>query len=311
MTEDNTASMLDRVLDWWFKPFAVQYIRIYEVLMCLTMVYYFGGYMTQMEWWIGDMGFHPSAAATSSHYLPPPPRPSAEWFSPIVTTFYFLVGIYLIGYGRRILNWVFFALAVYVQAMDQPSAFTINRMLILYFFMLGLQPFTKTVTDVAGKSKEVVSGWIVRIIQLTLTIQYTASGFCKMHGDWLDDSTLVRLNIVWTQSQGHYKNLISAWAVNDLPMPIWGMLAVTTLVFETGAVVFFFWKRTRLWTVFLGLMMHVAIAILMKDLIYFSMQMMMAYVFFLPESWVERIADWRNWNVFRSPKTAVDSFTDT
>ena len=36
-------SSIDKVLDWWFKPFHVQYIRIYEVLMCLTMVYY---------WWI-------------------------------------------------------------------------------------------------------------------------------------------------------------------------------------------------------------------------------------------------------------------
>ena len=288
-------SVIDSILDWWFKPFSVQYIRIYEVLMCLTMVYYFGGYMTQMEWWVGDLGFHASAAATSSHYLPPPPRPTAEWFTPIVVTFYLLSGIYLLGYGRRILNWVFFVLAVYVQAMDQPSAFTINRMLIIYFFMLGVQPFAQTVTDAAGKSKEVVSGWIVRIIQLTLTIQYTASGFCKMNGDWLHDNTIVRLNIVWTQSQGHYKNLISAWAVNDLPMPIWAILAITTLVFETGAVVFFFWKRTRLWTVFIGLMMHIAIAILMKDLIYFSVQMMMAYIFFIPESWAIKIADWRNW----------------
>ena len=147
--------------------------------------------------------------------------------------------------------------------------------------MLAVQPFATTLTDAAGKSKEVVSGWIVRIIQLTLTIQYTASGFCKMNGDWLSDSTIVRLNIVWTQSQGHYKNLISAWAVNDLPMPIWAMLAIITLVFETGAVVFFFWNRTRIWTVFAGLMMHIAIAILMKDLIYFSVQMMMAYVFFI------------------------------
>ena len=288
-------SIIDKVLDWWFKPFHIQYIRIYEVLMCLTMVYYFGGYMMQMEWWVGDLGFHASAAATSSHYLPPPPRPTSEWFAPIVTTFYLLSGVYLMGYGRRVLNWVFFALAVYVQAMDQPSAFTINRMLIVYFFMLGVQPFSTKVIDAAGKSKEVVSGWIVRIIQLTLTIQYTASGLCKMNGDWLSDSTIVRLNIVWTQSQGHYKNLISAWAVNDLPMPLWALLAIITLVFETGAVVFFFWNRTRIWTVFSGLLMHIAIAILMKDLIYFSVQMMMAYVFFIPESWVVWLGDWRNW----------------
>lgn len=292
---NESPTAMDRILDWWFRPFHVQYLRVYEVLMCLTMVYYFGGYMLQMEWWVGDLGFHASAEATSTHYLPPPARPSAEWFTPIVTTFYFLSGIYLMGYGRRVLNWVFFALAVYVQAMDQPSAFTINRMLIIYFFMLGLQPFSEQLVDAAGKSKEVVSGWIVRIIQLTLTIQYTASGFCKMNGGWLHDKTLINLNIVWTQSQGHYKNLISAWAVNDLPEPFWWGIAILTLVFETGAVVFFFWKRTRLWTVLIGLLMHIGIAILMKDLIYFSMQMMMAYVFFLPEAWVVKLADWRNW----------------
>ena len=94
------------------------------------------GYMLQMEWWVGELGFHASAAATSSHYLPPPPRPPAEWFTPIVITFYFLSGVYLMGYGRRVLNWVFFALAIYVQAMDQPSAFTINRMLANLFLRI-------------------------------------------------------------------------------------------------------------------------------------------------------------------------------
>ena len=62
----------------------------------------------------------------------------------------------------------------------------INRMLIIYFFHARRTAIcTNGDLMQQGKSKEVVSGWIVRIIQLTLTIQYTASGFCKMNGDWL------------------------------------------------------------------------------------------------------------------------------
>ena len=274
---------VDKIIHWWFRPYSVAYIRVFEFVLCLVMMYYFGTYALQMDWWVGEKGFHPSAAATSSHYLAPPPRPSAEWFSSIVMCFYFLCGLYLMGYGRRLLNWVFFALAVYVQAMDQASSFTINRMLIMYFLMLGLQPTTMVV-----KGEEMISGWLIRVIQLTVTIQYTASGFCKMNGDWLK-----RLDIIWTQSQGHYKNELAAWAVNDLPMPIWWALAIFTLVFETGAVLFFFWKRTRMLTVISGVLLHLGIAILMKDLIFFSVQMISAYVVFLPvaiiQVWHDRL----------------------
>ena len=277
---------VDAFLGWWFKPFDLLYFKIYEVLICGTMLYYFGGYLTQIDWWLGDMGFHASKAATSTHYLPPPPRPSSEWFSTIIVVFYTTGLVYLLGYGRRILNWVFFALCVYVQAMDQPTAFTINRMLIIYFLMLALRPSAMKILDETGKERAMVSGWMARIIQLTLTIQYTASGFCKMNGDWLD-----RADIVWTQSQGHYKNLISAWAVNDMPMPLWWALAAFTLAFETCAVVTFFWRKTRMWTIGTGLLTHIFIAILMKDLIYFSVQMMTAYIFFLPEHWVTKFRE--------------------
>lgn len=284
MTE-RIQQIVDAVLGWWFKPFHLSYFRFYEWMICATMLYYFGGYLMQIEWWIGDMGFHASAEATSTHYLSPPPVPPAEWYNTVIMTFTFLCGVYLLGYGRRVLNWVFFALCVYVQAVDQPSAFTINRMLIIYFLMLAIRPpvFMQTTDD--GEKKPMVSGWLARIIQITLGIQYTASGFCKMDGGWIRDGWLVG-NTVWTQSQGHYKNLISAWAVNDLPMPFWYALAAFTLVFETGAIVFFFWKRTRIPTVIAGLLMHIGIAILMKDLIFFSVQMMTAYIFFVPEKWV-------------------------
>ena len=43
----------------------------------------------------------------------------------------------------------------------------------------------------------------------------------------------------------HYKNIFSAYAVNYMPLPLWWCLAAATMIFETGAIFLFTWKRTR------------------------------------------------------------------
>ncbi len=276
------------LLDWWFKPQDVRVTRAFEIMVCTCMLYYFSGHLQTPEWWLTDKGFHVSAAATSSHYIPPPPLISAEWVTPAVVTFYVLGGIYLLGYGRRILNLVFCALCVYIQAMDQPSSFTINRMLIVYFFFLSVQPPEELIDG-----KRVVSGWLVRVIQLTLVFQYLGAGICKWYGgNWLDNvggGVIDSMNYtIWSQSQGHYKNMISVWALHTWPRFVWGGFAWATLIVETFSPLLFFirWKNIRLWALFAAFMMHVGIAVLMKDLIYFSFQMVCSYVFFLPKHWV-------------------------
>ena len=184
--------------------------------------------------------------------------------------------------------WFLFAISVYIQAVDQPSSFTINRMFIISFLILALQtPFY------FREGKEWAAGWVHRFFQATLLIQYGTAGVCKMvSGNWLikpiqeallgNPENLLRelntdpiylLNIVdpttvWGQSQGHYKNIISAWAIHHLPLPIWWCLAISTLIFEFGAPFFFIWKRTRIPVVIFGVLFHLGIAILMKDLIF-------------------------------------------
>lgn len=276
------------LLDWWFKPHDVRFIRAFEWLVCVAMLYYFGNHLQEGEWWLTEKGFHVSAAGTSSHYLTPPPLVPAEWLTPLSIAFYSLGGIYLLGYGRRVLNWVFFALCVYIQAVDQPSSFTINRMLIIYFLFLGLQPPAEEIDR-----RKMVSGWLIRIFQLTLVFQYFGAGICKWYGgNWMDNvggGLFESMNyVIWSQSQGHYKNEISAWAINVWPPFLWGMFAWGALAVETFSPVLFFMKSkpVRHAALFAGFMMHMGIAILMKDLIYFSLQMVCSYVFFLPESWV-------------------------
>lgn len=285
------------LLDWWFKPQDVRVTRMFEFLLCISMVYYFSGHLQTPEWWLTDKGFHVSAEATSAHYLPPPPLLPREWVMPAVYLFYTLGGVYLLGYGRRFLNPIFFALCVYIQAMDQPSSFTINRLLIVYFFMLSFQPSEEIV-----EGKRVVSGWLVRIIQLTLVFQYLGAGICKWYGgNWLDNvggGIIGSMNYtIWSQAQGHYKNLISAWAINTWPSFMWGGFAWGTLIVETLSPMLFFvrYKNIYLWAILAAFLMHLGIAVLMKDLIYFSFQMVCSYVFFLPDKWmttfVEKLQD--------------------
>ena len=249
------------------------------------MMYYFGHYLWQGELWLTDQGFHISAEATSSQYIPVPPLMTPEMVPFATGVFAVLSSLYLFGYGRKILNWVFCALCIYIQAMDQPSSFSVNRLLISYFFLLSLQPPEEEV-----EGKRVMSGWLFRIIQLTLALQYFGAGICKGYfGDWLNDMNYV----IWSQSQGHYKNLLSAWAIHEMPGFMWSFFAWGTLILETGAPFFLFYnKRTRLFCILGCFLMHLGIAVLMKDLIFFSFQMVTAYVFFLPEQWVLRPMEW-------------------
>ena len=76
-----------------------------------------------------------------------------------------------------------------------------------------------------------------------------------------------------------------------MPLPLWWCLAAATMVFETGAIVLFTWKRTRVAIVIFGVFFHLGIAILMKDLIFFSLQMITAYVFFVPSGWLYKLRD--------------------
>ena len=270
-----------RFLTFWFRPMDPLPLRIFEALLCISMVYYFAGYLKTPELWLTNEGFHLSEAATNTSYIPPPPLAPVAWVKTIVISFYTLCFIYIIGYGRRILNWVFFAGVVYVQAMDQPTSFTINRMFIISFLFLALQP---PVVVVDGKKR--ISGWIIRLFQATLLIQYCTAGICKMSpGDWEDRVG----DILWTHSQGHYKNYLSAWAVNHLPMFCFGIMGVMSLVFEFAAPVLFGWRKIRHYTVLFGIVFHLSIALLMKDLIYFSLQMITVYILFVDVNLIRRV----------------------
>jgi hypothetical protein len=270
--------MIDRFINWWFKPHRPLILRCFEVLICISMAYYFSSFFHRLDIWIGDGGYRVSTAATSSHYLDPPATVPDGYLMPVAIGFYLLCIIYLLGYARRVFAFVFFCICMYVQAVDQPSAFTVNRMFIVSFLLLALQP-----PEIEINGRKYVSGWIIRFFQITLILQYTTSGICKANpGDWIIfDPFSFHWNIVWTQSQGHYKTWLAAQAINELPFIFWAVTSLFSYLFELGAVVWFGWKRTRYFAIIFGIIFHMSIATLMKDLIYFSFQMITSYIFYV------------------------------
>ena len=283
---------LDDIINWWFKPHRPHVVRGFEILICISMAYYFSSFLHRLDIWIGNGGYRVSKEATSSHYLDPPPTVPDDLLIPVAVTFYILCAIYLYcccvsnsvaNFLRRMLAFVFFCICMYVQALDQPSAFTVNRMFIVSFFVLSMQP-----SEIVINGRNYVSGWIIRFFQLTLILQYSTSGICKANpGDWIIwDPFGFHWKIVWTQAQGHYKTWLAAQAIHDLPFIFWAIMSLLSYLFELGAVFWFGIKKTRYGAIIFGILFHLGIATLMKDLIYFSFQMITSYIFYVEHKYI-------------------------
>lgn len=132
------------------------------------------------------------------------------------------------------------------------------------------------------------SAWPVRVLQATLIIQYGTAGICKMaHGDWLD-----RTDILIGHSVGLYRTEVATWLIDILPHWAWVVQGVLALGFEIGAPILFIFKRLRPLAYMLGVGMHIVIAVMMVDLIWFSLQMVTFYILFVDGERLERFDGW-------------------
>lgn len=111
---------------------------------------------------------------------------------------------------------------------------------------------------------------------------YLASGIAKgFSGDWLKHH-----DVVYTQMQGVFCTDFAAWCLRALPVWSWTVMQWGTLLFELEAPVLFCMRKLRPAAFVLGMGMHLMIALMMKDLIFFSAQMWTFYALFVtPEQW--------------------------
>lgn len=275
------------VLDWWFAPIRPARLRVFERVFAATFILYMGAWLHGAEEWLTTAGFHyPLDLSDRAYSIPLPPLPPA-WLWPFVAVLIGAPLLVVLGIARRPALLVTTLCAFYVQRVDTYSAFTINKLYLVCFLLLLLAPAPREVAVEGGRAAR-QSAWPLRVIQATLIIQYGTAGICKvLHGDWLK-----RADILVGHSVGLYRTEAAAWLIDVLPHWAWVVQGVMALGFELLAPVLFIVKRLRPVAYVIGVGMHVVIALMMVDLIWFSLQMVTFYLVFVDGQRLERFEGW-------------------
>ncbi len=270
---------MEAFMDMWYRPVHPGRVRRFEQAFVVSFLLYMAERFRYAGEWLTSEGFHLTAATKSWYQVTPFPLLS-EWMVPVFGAILFGAGIAVIfGFQRRVCTGILLLCAIYAQNVDLPSAFTLNKFYILVFAVLATQPSAAVYSDDAGRPVLRQSGWALRTLQTTLIVQYLGAGICKVaYGDWL-----VHSDVLWTHVQGIYRTDIAAWMLRVLPKWTWTVQMLAALAFETVGPFLFIFRRTRLLAIIWGVLFQLLIAVTMHQLIYFSLQLMVFYILFLPE----------------------------
>ncbi len=250
-------------------------MRVFEVLFTFSFLIWMGRCFMTWEEWLTDRGFHlTETELTMLGY----PTPFELMTGPGVVCLAALIILaataHLLNYLRRLALLVLFGCTVYVQGADLMASFTLNKLYVGIYGVLLLSP---GYAHDAVTSQLKIPAVAVRVIQATLILQYLAAGLAKaFNGDWLFHG-----DVLHVQVQGVYRNEIAAWCLRHLPAWYWTVMQFTSLLFELEAPVLFCMRKLRWLAFVLGMGFHMMIALLMKDLIFFSLQMWTFYALFV------------------------------
>ncbi len=250
-------------------------LRIFEILFTASYLVWIGRCLLTWQEWLTNSGFHLEARELVKLGYPEPFE-LLTWPGVVCLTALICLSAvaHIFNHFRKLALVVLLGTALYVQGVDFMAAFTLNKLYVGVYGVLLIAPGYRRdpITQ-----QLVVSALAPRIIQTTLILQYFAAGLAKaFRGDWLNYA-----DVLYTQVQGVYRTDIAAWCLRHLPVWSWTVMQWISLLFELEAPVLFCVRRLRLLAILLGLGFHFLVAILMKDLIYFSLQMAAFYVLFV------------------------------
>ena len=273
---------------FWHDEIDAAPLAAFRQAFAWTMLIYFWAWSRNAEEWLTASGYHPPKAldALNAPLLPLLPMPLVYVVGVI---FFGSLIAYIFGFARRILAWVILAGAVYALQVDPISAFTMNRLFVICWFVLAIAPEARVVEQRSESGEtELVErqrAWPTRMIQVLVLTMYCTSGLCKsIHGHWWGGE-----DVLWVQVQGLYMNDFAAWLVRTLPEFAWVVQQELALWFELLAPLLFVIKPLRPVAFVLGLGLHIVVALTMDMLIYFSLQMMCFYLLFIPPQWARRL----------------------
>jgi len=278
---------LNKLYQFIFGPYPWKqfqfFLRLFVLTFLLYMMHRFGYAYERLT----DRWFHYTQEIKASRQFSPLPLLPTRAVLPFSIFVFSTLIAYLIWYKQKYLIRLIFLISVYTQFVDQASAFTLNKYYTVFFLLAALS------VTYEQHGKQWISAWPVRIMQMTFLIQYFTAGTCKVrHGDWSADTT----DILRSQVQWLYCNDFAAYLLRILPRSAREIGEHLTLWFEIFAPILLLisYLHRKLvplkWLVFImGMWFHLFIAVSMKNLIYFSQQLMVMYVLFLSYSEYEWI----------------------
>lgn len=276
-----------RFLDFWFEPIARERLLLWQQLFTLTFIIFIAQWSIHGREWLTNIGYHVSQAATNARDPSPLPLLPEAWLAPFLAIMFGSALLVMLDYAGRVPKLVVLCCSVYIQLADQSSSFTLNKLYNAGFFVIAFAPRPRSLP--AGIRQ---SAWPVRFLQTTLLIQYFEAGLCKAYrGDWLH-----KFDILYGDALGIYRTEFAGWLVNHMPHAFWFASSMFALTFELTAPLLFMVKRLRWIGIAAGTAMHLVIAAMMKDLIFFSLQIISFYALFLPDHLCRTVTErMRHW----------------
>lgn len=274
-----------RLAAFWLGPQDALRVRIFESLFTITFLIWMGRCLLSWHEWLTADGFHLTKEELNAMGYPDPWPLLAGWQVPLFALAIFGSGALLIfNRLRRSALIMLFVCALYAQRVDFMAAFTLNKLYVGVFAVMVLAP--KMVRDPAT-GRLMQSAALLRVLQCTLLLQYLAAGLAKAEGDWFKYN-----DVLWTQVQGVYRTNFAAFALRHLPIWAWSIQQHASFAFELTAPVLFTVPRLRPVGFILGIGFHLIIALMMKDLIFFSIQMWSFYALFITSEEWRRLGNW-------------------
>lgn len=289
-----------RWLDFFIADMDGLALRVFEVLFTLSFLMWMTHCFLEWKELLTDWGFHLNAReAAAMRYPEPFPLLSGAYVIILGTMMIGSAACLILNRLRRIALLLLFFSSVYMQGVDFIAASTVNKFFIAIYGILLVSPgYVKNAAD----GRLMICAVPVRVIQATLILEYLASGIAKaFYGDWLKYN-----DILYTLVQGSFRTNFAAWCLRTLPVWSWTVMQWTALLFELEAPVLFCVKKLRPIAFVIGIGFHLMIALMMKDLIFFSFQMWTFYALFVTaDQWRAIGKTLAKWTGFRHGLTAA------
>jgi hypothetical protein len=275
-------------------PQPIERLEFVRMLAPLAILGFLSSRFIHVSYWLTDVGFVAPAHADSTYRLPMYIPPIPVWLAYAVVLATVASGLATsAGFRTRSASGVFAFLLAYLALADRLEAFTVSKLGMAVAVALfatpcgaryGFDAWHRVQASPGTRLPTHVTWGNVRFFQLLLIFMYTASGIAKMKGDWLS-----RSDILWTHLHDSYQTPISYFLACNVPPGGWTFFQGMTLIYETGASIWYGVRRTRVAALFVGLGMHAGIGLMFGPVIWFSLLMSTLLLgSFAPASWLER-----------------------